>query len=112
MSELNPISAIILAAGDGTRMKSMRPKPLHEVGGQSLLVHALRTAETLAPESVTVVVSDAGGAVAQAAAAAAPGAGIEEQSERRGTGHAALSARGALAHAMGDAVILYADTPF
>ncbi|WP_413788567.1 bifunctional UDP-N-acetylglucosamine diphosphorylase/glucosamine-1-phosphate N-acetyltransferase GlmU [Paludibacillus litoralis] len=109
---LAPAAAIILAAGEGSRMKSAIPKPLHAIGGLPLLVHAIRAAETLAPARVTVVTGAGGDEVAKAARAARPDIEIVEQAERLGTGHAVLSARGALAAHDGDAVVLYADTPF
>ncbi|QIE57775.1 bifunctional UDP-N-acetylglucosamine diphosphorylase/glucosamine-1-phosphate N-acetyltransferase GlmU [Pikeienuella piscinae] len=107
-----PVAAIILAAGDGTRMNSAQPKPLHAVGGLSLLRHAIHAAETMEPARLTVVTPDGADAVADAAKAAHPGAETVEQNERLGTGHAVLAARGALAAHDGDAVVLYADTPF
>lgn len=107
-----PIAAIVLAAGEGSRMKSSLPKPLHEVAGLSLLAHTLRAAESAGPARVAVVTGAGGAQVAKAAAAAHPGAEIVEQTERLGTAHAVLTARGALAAHDGDAVVLYADTPF
>lgn len=107
-----PIAAIILAAGEGTRMKSALPKPLHKVAGLSLLAHAIRAAETTAPARLTVVTSAAADAVAAAAETAHPGAGTAVQAERLGTAHAVLAARETLAAHRGDAVVLYADTPF
>lgn len=106
------ISALILAAGEGSRMKSSLPKALHQVGGRSLLGHAIRAARTLSPSEITVVTGAGGEAVADAAKRILPEVGIAEQTERLGTAHAVLAARGALAHALGDAIVLYADTPF
>ncbi|MFV0473599.1 MAG: bifunctional UDP-N-acetylglucosamine diphosphorylase/glucosamine-1-phosphate N-acetyltransferase GlmU [Pikeienuella sp.] len=110
--EYAPIAAIILAAGEGTRMKSAIRKPLHKVGGLSLLAHVIRAAETTSPRALTVVTAAEADPVAKAAAAAHPGAGAAVQSERLGTAHAVLAARDALAAHQGDAVVLYADTPF
>ena len=105
-----PTTAIILAAGEGSRMKSARPKPLHEVAGLSLLGHTIRTAGAMA-DAVTVVTGAGAEAVANAAKALHPDAAIAEQTERLGTAHAVLAARPALLNG-GEALILYADTPF
>jgi bifunctional UDP-N-acetylglucosamine pyrophosphorylase / glucosamine-1-phosphate N-acetyltransferase len=106
------LSAIILAAGQGTRMQSDRPKVLHDLGGAPLVVHALRAAAGLGPDRVVVVVGHGGDQVAPVVQAAAPGATVVTQTERLGTGHAVRCAEGALAGATGDALVLYGDTPF
>ena len=91
-------------------MKSAIPKPLHQVAGLSLLAHSIASAQT-ATSDIAVVVGAGGDMVSAAALVAAPSATIHEQTERLGTAHAVLAAEGALTRAMGDAVILYADTP-
>lgn len=106
------ISAIILAAGQGTRMNSEQPKVLHELGGAPLLVHALRSAASLEPARTIVVAGVGGDAVEAAARAWDPEVVTVRQDEQLGTGHAVLQARPALTDAAGDAVILYGDTPF
>lgn len=106
-----PVTAIILAAGEGTRMKSDLQKTLHKVGGRSLLAHAIASAETVASD-LAVVVGSSGEEVGAAAAKIAPGATLHAQAERLGTAHAVLAAETALSAANGDAVVLYADTPF
>lgn len=103
--------AIILAAGEGTRMKSAHPKPLHEVARLSLLAHSIASAKAVA-DRLAVVVGAGGDQVGPAALKVAPGATLHTQTERLGTAHAVLAAEEALAGATGDAVILYADTPF
>ena len=103
---------IVLAAGQGTRMKSDRPKVLHELAGMPLFRHALASGAALKPERTVLVVGPESGAVSEAAKACDPGIDIIEQNERLGTGHAALQAKPALDGFDGDAVILYADTPF
>ncbi|MGB1214319.1 MAG: bifunctional UDP-N-acetylglucosamine diphosphorylase/glucosamine-1-phosphate N-acetyltransferase GlmU [Pikeienuella sp.] len=112
MSKENQVAAIILAAGDGTRMKSSRAKPLHEVAGRSLLGHALKATEVLGAASTVVVTAPGASAVAAEVARACPDAMIAEQAERLGTGHAVRMAEPALADFDGDAVVLFADTPF
>ncbi|MEM8787826.1 MAG: bifunctional UDP-N-acetylglucosamine diphosphorylase/glucosamine-1-phosphate N-acetyltransferase GlmU [Pseudomonadota bacterium] len=103
---------VVLAAGQGSRMRSSRPKVLHEVGGLPLLRHALRSAAALNPARRIVVTGHGGEAVA--AAARAEGRDIEciTQTEQNGTGHAVAQARAALADFDGDLVVLYGDTPF
>jgi bifunctional UDP-N-acetylglucosamine pyrophosphorylase/glucosamine-1-phosphate N-acetyltransferase len=106
--------AIVLAAGEGTRMRSSRPKVLHEIGGRSLIAHALSAVGTIGGR-IAVVVGPGQDAVVAAAKVFAPGAAFYVQQERRGTAHAVLAARGALAPNDGDTaddiVIAFADTP-
>ena len=103
--------AILLAAGEGTRMKSERPKVLHEVGGRPLLGHALAALAEAGADDVVVVVAPDRPEVAQAAQTLLPGVQIALQSERRGTAHAALAAREALARGYDDVIVAFADTP-
>lgn len=103
--------AIILAAGEGTRMKSARPKVLHEVGGLPIVAHVLRAAADAGATQIAVVVGKGEQEVAAAVRAAAPDAHLFEQSERRGTGHAAQVARAAWEAARGDIVVVYGDHP-
>lgn len=106
------VCAIVLAAGQGSRMMSDQPKVLHELGGAPLLVHALKSAGALVP-SVTVVVTGVGGeAVADAAEEWDPDVRCVHQDEQLGTGHAVLQAREAIADHDGDVIVLYGDTPF
>lgn len=93
-------------------MRSALPKPLHAVGGLSLLGHVLKAAAALAPERVVVVVGEGGAQVGAAARRLAPGAAVVEQAERLGTGHAVRCALPALEGFAGRVVVLYADTPF
>jgi len=79
----------IMAAGKGTRLKSKRPKVLHEIGGQALLLHVIAAAKAIAPpEKIYCIV----GHEADRVKAAVAGAGVQvafvEQPEQRGTGHA------------------------
>jgi bifunctional UDP-N-acetylglucosamine pyrophosphorylase/glucosamine-1-phosphate N-acetyltransferase len=103
-----PLAAIVLAAGEGTRMKSRRPKVLHGVAGRSLVGHVLAT---LAAEQVARVVVVIGPGMDAVAAAVAPHPCVV-QAERRGTGHAVLQAAPALEDFAGDVLIVYGDTPF
>ena len=89
--------AIVLAAGEGTRMRSARPKALHAIGGRTLLAHVLSAAIRAGGSEIAVVVGPDHDAVAQEARALAPKAMIFEQTQRRGTAHAVLAARKAIA---------------
>lgn len=103
--------AIILAAGEGTRMRSTVPKVLHAIAGRSMLAHVLAAVAEAGATRVEVVVGPGRDDVAAAARAACPGAGISVQAERLGTAHAVLSARQALASDVDDVIVAYADTP-
>ena len=111
-SQNRPVAVVVLAAGQGRRMRSARPKVLHEVGHAPLLHHAMEAALALAPERLAIVVSHGGDEVGAAAQARAPEALICHQAEQRGTGHAVLAAADALEGFAGDLVVLFADTPF
>jgi len=85
----------IMAAGKGTRLKSKRPKVLHEVGGKALLAHVIDAAvAVVAPQDVYVIIGHEAEKVKQAVAAS--GVGFVLQAEQRGTGHAIQCARPAL----------------
>ena len=107
-----PVTVIILAAGQGTRMNSDRPKVLHQVGAAPLLHHAMRAGQSLSPEETIVVTGHGAEAVAKAALAFNPEAQVVLQAEQRGTGHAVQQAVPLLEGVAGDAVVLYGDTPF
>jgi bifunctional UDP-N-acetylglucosamine pyrophosphorylase/glucosamine-1-phosphate N-acetyltransferase len=102
--------AVVLAAGEGTRMRSSRPKVLHEIGGRSLIAHALAAASAIAGRTA-VVVGPGQDAVVKAAKALVPDAAFYVQQERRGTAHAVLAARAALTQGADDVVVAFADTP-
>jgi bifunctional UDP-N-acetylglucosamine pyrophosphorylase/glucosamine-1-phosphate N-acetyltransferase len=101
--------AIVLAAGEGTRMRSLRPKVLHAIGGRSLLAHALEAVNQAG--AVAVVIGPGQEAVAAAARARVANAEIFVQSERRGTAHAVLAAAAAIARGWDDVLVVFADTP-
>ncbi len=106
------MNLIILAAGQGSRMNSERPKVLHEIAGAPLLVHAMKSGASLEPEK-TVVVAGVGAEQVEAAALKWDDSiTTVRQDEQNGTGHAVLCARAAMADAIGDALVLYGDTPF
>ncbi|NIX77566.1 bifunctional UDP-N-acetylglucosamine diphosphorylase/glucosamine-1-phosphate N-acetyltransferase GlmU [Microvirga terricola] len=103
--------AIVLAAGEGTRMRSDRPKVLHEVANRSMVAHVVATMVAAGATEVAVVVGPDREDVANEARKVVPGAKIFVQRERLGTAHAVLSAREALEQKPDDVIIAYADTP-
>lgn len=106
------LSVVILAAGQGTRMNSDRPKALHALASVPLLHHAMAAGASLSPGRMVVVAGHGAEAVARAAHAFDPEALIAVQQEQRGTAHAVAAAGAALEGAGGgDTVVLYADTP-
>jgi bifunctional UDP-N-acetylglucosamine pyrophosphorylase/glucosamine-1-phosphate N-acetyltransferase len=113
--------AIVLAAGEGTRMRSSKPKVLHEVAGQSLLAHVLSAIAKAGVTSAAVVIGPAQDKVADEAKRILAHAMTFTQHERRGTAHAVLAARPALEKpalekpalkkSWDDILIVYGDTP-
>ena len=103
--------AIILAAGKGTRMKSPRPKVLHEIGGRSMLAWSVALAKDLGCKRTVVVVGPDMPQLSEAAAKLVGAENVAVQREQLGTANAVDAARGQLADANGDAIVLYADTP-
>ncbi len=100
---------VIMAAGKGTRLKTKRPKVLHEVGGKTLLRHVVDAARQIVPpEDIYVIV----GHKAEAVKASLTGVGVQfiEQTEQRGTGHAIQEARAAVA-GYTDVIVLSGDVP-
>lgn len=102
-------AAIVLAAGQGTRMRSDLPKVLHAVGGWTMLNWTMAAAFAVDCDPVVVVVARNGQAVAAAAEAA--GAVAAVQDAPLGTGHAVRAAEAALGDFAGDVVVLFGDTP-
>jgi bifunctional UDP-N-acetylglucosamine pyrophosphorylase / glucosamine-1-phosphate N-acetyltransferase len=103
--------AIVLAAGEGTRMRSTRPKVLHAVAGRSLLAHVLTAIAEAQVTATAVVVGPGDEAVAAEARRVVPDAECFVQRSRRGTAHAVLTAKAAIAHGPDDVLIVYGDTP-
>jgi bifunctional UDP-N-acetylglucosamine pyrophosphorylase / glucosamine-1-phosphate N-acetyltransferase len=103
--------AIVLAAGEGTRMKSSLPKVMHKVGGRSMLGHVLDAVAQAGATALAVVVGPDREDVAKEARAHAPDATVYVQRERLGTAHAVLAAREALEKGYDDVIVAFADTP-
>ncbi|MSO82553.1 MAG: bifunctional UDP-N-acetylglucosamine diphosphorylase/glucosamine-1-phosphate N-acetyltransferase GlmU [Acidobacteria bacterium] len=101
---------VILAAGQGTRMKSSLPKVLHRVAGRSMVEHVLRTAGSLSPATITLVVGHGAEAV-QLALEGRQGLQFALQVPQLGTGHALRQAEPLLAGRAGTLVLLSGDVP-
>ena len=108
----DPIAAVVLAAGQGTRMKSQLPKVLHPLAGRSMLAQLLATIDALGSEQRAekriVVASPAN---RNAIDAAIPGLDLAIQDPPLGTGHAMMAAREKLSGFSGDVLMLFADSP-
>ena len=105
------IAAIILAAGHGTRMKSARPKVLHEIGGKPMIAHVIDAARALAPECMAVVIGNQAPEVGDFAKSFDSTISIAVQAPPKGTAHAVEQAMPAIERFNGAALVLYADTP-
>lgn len=104
------LTAIVLAAGKGTRMRSDLPKVLHKLAGRSMLGHVLAAVQAAGAARIAVVAEPGRDDVAREIAALAPGSDVYPQAERLGTAHAVLAARAALG-AGDDVIVAFADTP-
>lgn len=104
---MHGLTTVILAAGEGKRMRSRQPKVLHELCGRSLITYPLRLARTVADRIVLVVGPNSEGVCA----VAGEGVAIVEQRERLGTGHAVLQARALCESASGAILVLPGDVP-
>jgi bifunctional UDP-N-acetylglucosamine pyrophosphorylase/glucosamine-1-phosphate N-acetyltransferase len=103
--------AIVLAAGEGTRMRSARPKVLHPLAGRSLLAYVLGSIADAGATTTAVVIGPGEEAVAAEVKRFAPEAECFVQQQRRGTAHAVLAARAAIERQLDDLLIVYGDTP-
>ena len=112
MTSARPAAVVILAAGEGTRMKSATPKVLHRIGGRSLLGHAMAAARSTEPEHLVVVVRHERERVAAHIAELEPTAIVADQDEVKGTGRAVECGLDALpAGLSGTVVVTYGDVP-
>lgn len=109
MVDLQPqLAVVILAAGQGTRMKSRRAKVMHEIAGKPMLDYVLRVAERLQPERIITVVGRDSEEVETVFAGRTE---FVRQPSQKGTGHAVLQARKVLENFTGEIAVLYGDTP-
>jgi bifunctional UDP-N-acetylglucosamine pyrophosphorylase/glucosamine-1-phosphate N-acetyltransferase len=103
--------AIVLAAGEGTRMRSARPKVLHTIAGKSMLAYVLDAVAKAGVNETAVVIAPGQDEVAAEVKRVLPGAASVIQRERRGTADAVLAAKAAIERRPDDILIVYADTP-
>ncbi|MEU9267401.1 bifunctional UDP-N-acetylglucosamine diphosphorylase/glucosamine-1-phosphate N-acetyltransferase GlmU [Streptomyces sp. NPDC048251] len=112
MSAIRPAAVVVLAAGEGTRMKSAIPKVLHEISGRSLVGHVLAAARELDPENLVVVVGHAREKVTAHLAEVDAGVRTAVQEEQNGTGHAVRMGLEQLGGDIdGTVVVVCGDTP-
>src|SRR5690606_2121676 len=108
---MTPRAAVIMAAGQGTRMKSPIPKVLHKVGGRAILDRVIDTVEAAGCERIIVVVGNHSPGVRALVEARLGKDAVAVQDPPLGTGHAVLAAREALAGFEGDLLVLNGDCP-
>ncbi|WP_312469324.1 bifunctional UDP-N-acetylglucosamine diphosphorylase/glucosamine-1-phosphate N-acetyltransferase GlmU [Brucella sp.] len=103
--------SIVLAAGEGTRMKSNLPKVLHQVAGLPLVSHVVKSVQGTGKSDVALVVGRGADEVRGAVEKVADAVSAFEQKERLGTAHAVLAARAAIERGYDDLLIVFGDTP-
>jgi bifunctional UDP-N-acetylglucosamine pyrophosphorylase / glucosamine-1-phosphate N-acetyltransferase len=111
VTDARPAAVVVLAAGEGTRMRSAAPKVLHGFAGRSLLGHVLAACAPLGAGATAVVIGHGRDAVLPHLAALAPEATVVVQDEQRGTGHALRVALEALPGLEGTLLVVPGDTP-
>ncbi len=111
MSQTRPAAVVILAAGEGTRMRSSTPKVLHSLAGRTLLGHVVHVARTLHPDQIVTVVGHGRDLVGEHLTEIDPDVIAVVQEEQNGTGHAVRIALDALAGVEGTIVVLSGDSP-
>lgn len=103
--------SVILAAGEGTRMKSALPKVLHQIAGLPMVAHVVKAAETAGAGDQVLVIGHGAEEMRKAAAKFAPEAETFVQEKRLGTAHAVLAAREAISRGYDDVLVMFGDTP-
>lgn len=111
MSFDEPVLGIVLAAGEGTRMRSATPKVLHKIASRTMLAHVLHAMQAAGIADVAVVIGPDREDVAQEALSVVPQATVFVQKERLGTAHAVLAAREALQKTKRHVLVAFGDTP-
>ena len=108
---MTELLTIILAAGEGTRMRSALPKVLHKVGGLPMLWHVIHAANAAGATATTVVIGPGQEALSAEITRQEPAIDVVVQEERLGTAHAVRHAGASLMDAHGNVIVLYGDTP-
>jgi bifunctional UDP-N-acetylglucosamine pyrophosphorylase/glucosamine-1-phosphate N-acetyltransferase len=103
--------AIVLAAGEGTRMRSSRPKVLHEIAGRTLLAHVLAAIKAAGATTSAVVLGPEHADVSAEVRREMPSSRVFVQEKRRGTAHAVLAAKAAIEQGADDVLVIFGDTP-
>ena len=111
MTDARPVAVVVLAAGEGTRMRSATPKVLHEIAGRTMLGHVVTAARALDPEHLLVVVGRGREQVTEHLAQLDPAATAVVQERQDGTGHAVRVALAGLEHLEGTVVVVPGDAP-
>ncbi len=111
MTSPPPFCVVVLAAGQGTRMRSDTHKVLHPIAGKAMLLHLLDTVQDMGAERVVVVVGK-GREQVETAIGARDGVVTALQAEQKGTGHAVSMARASLEGLDGAVLVTFGDTPF
>lgn len=111
MSQTRLSAVVVLAAGEGTRMKSATPKVLHTMLGRTLLGHVLAATEPLTAGTTLIVVGHGRDQVAEHARQVTPAASVVEQPQQSGTGNAVAVALAALPDVSGSLMVVCGDTP-
>lgn len=111
VSETSPAAVVILAAGEGRRMRSRTPKVLHTLCGRTMVGHALAAAQELDPARLVVVAGHGRDPVSREVAAVAPRARVVTQDQQLGTGHAVRMVTEAIGALGGTVVVTCADMP-
>lgn len=111
VTDARPAAVVILAAGEGTRMRSATAKVLHQLGGRSMLGHVVAAARALDPEHLIVVVGHGRDQVTTVLTDLDPQATAVVQAEQNGTGHAVRVALEGLDHLEGTVVVVPGDAP-
>ncbi len=108
---MTDLALVVLAAGMGTRMKSVLPKVLHKVASRSMLGHVLTAGTALSPKTAVVIHGPDMDSVCKESLQFIPSSRFAEQTERKGTGHAVSVAKDALKGFDGVVLVLYGDVP-
>src|SRR3954451_16370140 len=111
VTEVRPAAVLVLAAGQGKRMKSATPKVLHAMCGRTLIGHVLTAIEPLQADRTLIVLGHERPQVEKFLADVAPTAEVVVQDEQRGTGHAARLALEFADDLSGTVLVMHGDTP-